>query len=155
KIPDAAVPAAPWTPLGDRIARASDGDTLSITAGEHAGPIVVDRAITLAGEPGAVIDGRGAGTVVTLAAPGSALVGVTVRNGGRSLDRDEAGVKLIGCHVCTVRAVRVEQTLHGIYLLGSNDVVLEDNVVVGDTTVEEARRGNGIHLFDAAGTRIA
>lgn len=44
----------------------------------------------------------------------SALVGITVGNGGRSLDRDDAGVKLIGCDGCTVRDVRVRQTLHGI-----------------------------------------
>jgi nitrous oxidase accessory protein len=148
------VPAAPRTPLGERIAASAAGDTIRLAAGEHRGPIVIDRAVTILGQDGTVIDGGGAGTVVTMTGDGSALVGLSVRNGGRSLDRDDAGVRLMGCDGCTVREVHVAQVLHGIYLLASNGVTIEGNDVVGDAALEEARRGNGIHLFNSEGTRI-
>ena len=55
--------------LAAAIAAAAPGDRLVLAAGRHAGPIVVDRALTLEGEPGAVLDGGGAGRVVTIDAP--------------------------------------------------------------------------------------
>ena len=67
------------------IAAAAPGDRLVLAAGRHVGPIVVDRALTIEGDPGAVLDGGGAGRVVTVDAPQVVLRGLTVTGSGRDL----------------------------------------------------------------------
>ena len=66
------------------IEAATDGDVVEVPAGDWAGPVHVDRAITLRGA-GGVIDGGGVGTVVRIEAPGARLERVRLRNSG--LDR--------------------------------------------------------------------
>jgi nitrous oxidase accessory protein len=150
----AAVAAVPSTPLGDRIAAAAPGDTIRLGAGVHRAPIRIDRRITLIGDPGAVLDAGGIGTVVTMTADSAELQGIIVRNGGQAIEADEASVKLVGCDGCRVHRVRVEGALHGIYVQTSADVLIEDNAIAGNETLDEARRGNGIHLYSSTGARV-
>jgi nitrous oxidase accessory protein len=82
------------------------------------------------------------------------LDGFTVRSSGRSMDRDEAAVKLQRCVGCVVRRLTVRDPLHGIYLLESHGVTIEANDIVGPADVLESARGNGIHLFNSTGNRL-
>lgn len=148
------ITAVPRTPLGDRIAAASDGDTIRVSRGVHDGPIVVDRRVILSGVEGAVIDGHGAGSAVTMAADSAELHNVTIRNAGRSVTGDDAGVKLIRCNHCRVVGARVEGGAHGIYVQTSDGVVIDGNEVAGDVALDEARRGNGIHLYSSRNAHV-
>ncbi len=140
--------------IADAIAAAAPGDTIRVAAGRYAGPITVDRAVTLLAEPGAVLDGGGTGTVVTVAADSVVLRGFAIVGGGRSLDGDQAAIKLVRCHGCVIADNRIARSLHGIYLLETAGVTVAGNRVEGDPSLPEARRGNGIHLFHATATRI-
>ena len=65
--------ALPGRPLGaatlqQRIDAAARGETIRIEAGLHAGPIVINKPLTLVGERGAEIHGNSKGNVVTIAA---------------------------------------------------------------------------------------
>lgn len=130
------------------------GDTIRLAPGVHAGPIRIDRPLVLIGEPGAVLDGGGRGTTVTVEADSVEIRGLTLRGSGRSLDHDEAAVKLVRCSGCRVIDNRIERPLHGVYLLEASDVVVRGNVILGPTEVPEARRGNGIHLFNSTRVRL-
>lgn len=136
------------------LAVARPGDTIRVSAGVYRGALVVDRPVVLEGESGAVLDGGGEGTVVTLAADSVELRGFVIRNGGRSLDRDEAAVKLERCTGCAVVGNRIEDSAHGIYLLESRGATIAKNTITGDLALREARRGNGIHLFHSSGNRL-
>ena len=140
--------------LAEAVAAAAAGDTLRLLPGVHRGPVRITRPLVLLGAHGAIIDGGGRGTTVTVEADSVQLRGLTLSNSGRSLDRDEAAVKLVRCRGCRLVDNRVEEALHGIYLLESHDVVLRGNDISGPAGLAEARRGNGVHLFHSSGTLI-
>lgn len=141
-------------PLAERIAAAAWGDTVRVEAGVHRGPLVITGRLVLLGDPGAVIDGAGQGSAITVRADSVELRALTIRGGGTSLNTDDAAIKLERCVACRVVDTRIVDALHGIYLLESRDVVLAGNDVSGNARLVEARRGNGIHLFSSVGNRI-
>ena len=141
-------------PLQSRIDQAQPGDTIRVAAGIYRGQLRIERRVVLVGQPGAVIDAGRRGSAVVMAADSAQLKGLTVRNSGRSLDNDDAAVRLEGCDYCVVSGVTVDRSLHGIYLLESHMVRVAHNTVLGDTALAEGRRGNGIHLFNSVGTEV-
>ena len=141
-------------PLAGRIAAATPGDTIRVEAGVHRGPLVVTHPLVLIGDLGAVIDGTGKGSVITVRADSVELRGLTIRGVGTSLNTDDAAIKLERCVACRVIDNRIVDALHGIYLLESRDIVLAGNDIGGNERLVEARRGNGIHLFNSVGNRI-
>jgi nitrous oxidase accessory protein len=76
--------------LQTAIAGSQPGDVLLLSAGTYPGPFVIDHSVTLQGVPGAVLDGMGQGTVVTLTGDDITLKGLEItRSGGRGEDMDE------------------------------------------------------------------
>lgn len=133
--------------LPTALARAQPGDTLRLLPGTHPGPLTIRLPIRLVGEPGAVIDGGGDGTVLTLAADGIEVSDLTVRGGGSDLSRDDAVVLLREVRGVTVERCRVEAQAFGIYLRAGGGHHILDNEVAGDPALPSVRRGNGIHLW--------
>lgn len=129
------------------LAQAHAGDTLYLEPGVHPGPIVVTTPVRLVGEPGAVVDGGGKGTALTLAADGIEVSGLTVRNSGADLSGDDTVVLLREAHDVTVAHCRVEARAFGIYVRGGGNDHIVDNEVAGDAHLPFVRRGNGIHLW--------
>jgi nitrous oxidase accessory protein len=137
------------------VASSAAGDTIRIGPGVHAGPLVVDRPLTLIGEPGARIDGGRRGTVITVRADSVVVEGLAISGSGRSLDRDEAAIKLERCTGCRIGRNVITDPLHGIYLLESHGITIEGNTITGAADLAESVRGNGIHLFSSSRNRIA
>jgi nitrous oxidase accessory protein len=137
------------------LAAARAGDTVRLAAGVHVGGLRVALPVVLEGAPGAILDGGGKGTVVTVEADSVEIRDLTIRTSGRSLDHDDAAVKLVRCTGCAVVGNRIENALHGIYLLESHEALLAENRISGIPEVGEARRGNGIHLFHSGAIRIS
>jgi nitrous oxidase accessory protein len=147
-------PGRPYATAARALAVAVPGDTIRLAAGTHAGPLVIGVAGIVVTGSGVVVDGGRRGTVITVAADSVTLDGFTVRGGGRSLDRDEAAVKLERCVGCVVRRLIVRESLHGIYLLESHGVTIEENDILGPADLSESARGNGIHLFNSTANRL-
>ena len=140
--------------LAAAIATGGRADTVQVGAGRYRGQLVIDRPLVLLGEPGAILDGDRAGTVVTIRADSVVIAGFTIERSGRSLDRDEAAVKLERCIGCRVERNTIRDPLHGIYLLESHGVVVAENRLTGAADLVESSRGNGIHLFNSTGNRL-
>jgi len=145
----------PYATPAQAISAARAGDTVRVARGTYRGALSIDRHVVVIGEPGAVVDGGGAGSAVTISADSVTLSGFTLRNSGRSLDTDDAALKIIRADGCSIRGNRVELSLHGVYLLEADGTRVEGNTIVGDPALAEARRGNGVHLFNAHGNRVA
>jgi len=136
------------------VASAAAGDTVRVAAGRHHGTLIIDRPLVLLGEPGAILDGERQGTVLSVRADSVVIEGLTITGSGRSLDRDEAAIKLERCTGCRISGNIITDPLHGIYLLESDGVTISDNTITGAADLAEPVRGNGIHLFNSTGCRI-
>ena len=135
--------------------RAADGDIIVLQAGEHRGPIRVGRKLILEGEPGALIAGAGAGSVVTVSAPEAVVRGLTIRGSGRDLEKMDSGVFI---EKTAMRAIvegnRIEGNLYGAYIHGAPEAIVRKNIIIGlrDGRLNEA--GNGVSVWDAPGAKV-
>ena len=134
------------------LAVAADGDVVRVAAGTYRGPLVVRRAVRLVGEGLPILDGGGRGTVVTLAAPGAALEGFRVRRSGASLEHEDAGVLVVAGRSRVV-ANTFEDVLFGVSVQEAPGTVVAANNIAGKP-LDIARRGDGIRVWQSAGTRI-
>jgi nitrous oxidase accessory protein len=73
-----------YTHLADALAVAPSGATIELLPGFHQGQWAIDRPLTLRGRHGLVLDGGGAGTLLTVTAPNVTITGLTLQNGGHS-----------------------------------------------------------------------
>lgn len=161
--------------LQERIDRATPGDTIRIEAGIHAGPIVINKSLTLTGERGAEIRGNGAGNVMTIVADDVTVTGLRVTASGVRLMDDDAAIFVTG-NRAKIDNCDIADSLHGIYLKKVSRAQILNNRIQGKTTlaapteaVEKGigqgsencditlvsnRRGNGIHQWNCEGNLI-
>ncbi len=141
--------------LAAAVAKARPGDRLRLAAGHHQGPIVIDRALTLVGEAGAVVKGGGTGSVIRITAPGVHISGLTVTGSGLSLKDMDAGIFVDkGGKGAVVEGNHLSNNLFGIYLFGSDDAIARDNEIVGRQDLRVNERGNGVSLWNAPGAQV-
>lgn len=137
------------------IAVAAPGDVLRLAHGIHDGPVVIDRAVTLEGEPGAVVDGHGKGRTIEVTAPHAAVRHLTVRGSGMSLDQMHAAVFLErGATGAVVEDNDIEDNLVGVYVHGARDALVRGNRIVGRMLAHLNDSGNGVYIWNAPGTQV-
>lgn len=139
-------PEDPDRTLQEAIAAAPPGATLEVRGGVYHGPLLIDKPLTLIGIGGPVLDGRGQGTVLRIAAPHVTVRGFVIRNSGRSLEHEDAGILVEGASDVILEHNRLEEVLFGIYLKDSPRARIRDNTIVG-LDVPEADRGDAIRLW--------
>jgi nitrous oxidase accessory protein len=136
--------------------RAQDGDTLELAAGEYKGAIRIDRAVTLAGLPGAKLVGEGTGSVVTVNAPGVTIRGLTVTNSGRDMQAMDSGIFLARtAERALVENNRIEGNLFGVYVHGATGSRVVRNVIEGLRDIRRNEAGNGVSVWNAPDVVIA
>lgn len=141
--------------LKQALAAAASGDVLILRRGVHTGPVVVTAPLTLRGEPGAIVDSGGRGSVITVTAAGVTIRGLTVRRSGASLQKMHAGIFLKEtAHGALIENNRLLGNLFGIYLLGPRNAVIRGNVILGRRDLRVNERGNGIQLWRTPGSKI-
>lgn len=142
------------SPIQALVDRARPGDRIAVPPGTYEGDLVIDRPLTLAGTGRPTLRGSGTGSVVRVRAADVTIEGFDIDGrGGGDLGRDSAGVHVAGARV-TIRDVRVRQTLFGIYLLASDDAVVDGNTIVGIPGLAPGEKGSGIHVWNALRFRL-
>ena len=146
-------------PGGDSLARAvaaaAPGDELRLASGIHDGPVVIDRALTLEGEPGAVVDGHGKGRTIEVTAPHVVVRHLAVRGSGMSLDQMHAAVFLEqGATGAVIEDNDIEDNLVGVYVHGARDTIVRRNRIAGRVLAHLNDAGNGVYVWNAPGTRV-
>lgn len=141
--------------LAQAVAGAIPGDVLKLVDGIYQGPVTIDRSLTVVGPRGAVVDGGGTGSVITLAAPDITLSGFTVTGSGRVNQNLDAGVKIVeGADRAHVTALLVTGNMHGIDVHGGRDAQVVGNEIVGTQNLHMNERGNGIYVWNSPGTLL-
>ena len=145
----------PDTPLQPLIEAAAPGDVLLLAPGRHAGPLVIDRPLALRGEPGAIVEGPGTGSVITVSAPDVRIEGLEITGSGIDLPAmDSAILVQQTAPRAMVRGNRIMNNLFGVYLHGAADSRVESNVIVGRRDLRLAEAGNGVSIWNAPGAAI-
>ena len=136
-----------FSSVGWAVAAAAPHDTVWVGAGLYREPtVIIDRPLTLAGEPGAVLDGEGARGLVEIRADSVTVRGLTLRNTGLSFTEDRSAILVEKARFCSVEDNRLRDTFFGIYLANSGDCVVRGNDLEARAE-RETRAGNGIHLW--------
>lgn len=139
--------AAQASDLARLLAEARPGDRITVPAGVHHGPFRIETPVTLVGSEGAVLDGGGEGDVLTVTAPDVTIRGLTLRNTGKSLDRENSGITGTAPRI-TIEGCVFEDVLFGIYLKESEGSVVRANTIVSKD-LPLPRRGDGIRLWES------
>ncbi|GGB51979.1 hypothetical protein GCM10011409_31980 [Lentibacillus populi] len=129
--------------------KAKPGDTIQLENRVYQEDVVINKPVVIKGAGNTVIKGSGDGNVVTLTHDGITLENVTIKNSSSILDKDFAGIKIYS-NDNKVMHIRIENSLHGIYLSENKGNKLIDNTITGDQKRNQSRRGNGIHLFHSS-----
>ncbi len=141
--------------LAEAIAGAAPGDVLILQGGAYPGPVTIDRALTIRGPEGAVVDGGGTGTVITITAPDVVLEGFSVTGSGRRNEDLDAGVKILkGADRVRVEGLVLYGNMHGIDVHGGRDSQILRNRITGSEVPRMNERGNGIYVWNSPGTLL-
>ncbi len=149
------VPVGPghlYTSITDGLAAATVDDTVLVAPGVYHEHIQITKPIVLRGRPGAIIEGDGRGTVITVMAP-SVISGFTIRGSGSEQYREHSGVLAQAAHGLVVEDNEIEDVLFGIYVKQSDSVIIRRNVIVGKRLATPLR-GDGIRLWYSNGALV-
>lgn len=115
--------------LATALAQAAPGSTVTLPAGRYAGNFVVTVPLTLVGLPGAVLDGGGHGTVLTIDSADVTVRSLGITGSGGQVD-EGAGIKILGSRV-SIEDTTIEQSYSGISVQKASQVRLVGNRIVG------------------------
>ncbi|MCR8726120.1 nitrous oxide reductase family maturation protein NosD [Frigidibacter sp. ROC022] len=141
--------------LTQAVARARPGDVLILADGLHAGPVLIDRPMTLTDTGDAHVVGPGEGTVIRVTAPGVTIRGLDIENSGIRLDRLDSGIALDKtARGAVIEDNRLTGNLIGIDVQGAHDVVVRGNTIRGRDDLRVPERGPGIYVWNAPGLLV-
>ena len=141
--------------LAAAIGGTSPGDVLILTDGAYPGPVTIDRKLTITGPRGAVVDGIGQGTVITITAADVVLEGFTVTGSGSVNEDLDAGVKILkGADRTRIEGLSLIDNMHGIDVHGGRDAQVIGNTITGRQNHRMNERGNGIYVWNSPGTLL-
>ena len=141
--------------LAQRIAAATDGDVIHLSSGTYDGPITLDKRITLESEDGAIVQGDGESSVITVTAAEAEVRGLTITGSGLDLQTMDSGVVLTeSARGAIVADNRIENNLIGVHIEGAPDSLVKNNTIIGRQDLRVNERGNGVYLWNAPGARV-
>lgn len=141
--------------LAAAIAGAAPGDVLILAPGRHDGPVLLDRPITLDGQRGALIDGHGVGSVITVTAADVTLRGLDITGSGSNHETIDSAVRLLkSADRARIEGNRLTANLFGVDVHGARDATVRGNVIIGRRDHRMNDRGNGVYVWNAPGTLI-
>ncbi len=147
-----AVDVRPGEDLAARVAELPAGSTVRLAPGEHAGPLVVDRPLTIEGE-GATLRGPGRGSVLVIAAPEVTVRGLAVRGGGTDATTGDAGV-VVGADGARLEGLDIADVLIGVDVRDADRAVVTGCTITGSEGRPIGVLGDGIRLWEANHARV-
>ncbi len=132
-------------PFQELVDRAPAGSVLKPPPGAYAGPVVINKPLTIEGGGQVTIDAGDRGTVVVLNASDSTLRGLHLTGSGDSHDTDDSCLDVRGDNNL-IEALTIDNCLFGIDLKQSNHSRLLRNQVRSKDR-ELGVRGDGLRLW--------
>ncbi|OIQ69086.1 periplasmic copper-binding protein (NosD) [mine drainage metagenome] len=146
---------APGQRIADAISKAAPGDTVLVARGHYTENLKIDKALHLIGVDRPTLSGGGHGDTIRVTVPDVDIEGLIIRDSGTDLTAQNAGIYLQpGAHRARVSHCDLIYNLFGLWIEGSNQVLVEDNLITGLRDFLSSQRGNGIELYNTQGARI-
>lgn len=130
--------------LQEQIDAAAPGSVV-IVRGRRNGGVIIRKPMHLTGEPGAVIDAGGQGSVVRIEAAGVAVSGLTLRGSGIDVNTEDAGV-FVGARGAVLEDLVLEDVLFGLNLKAAHGAVMR-RITIRGKDLPLSRRGDGLRLW--------
>jgi len=126
---------------------ASPGARVVVKAGVYREPtIVVQRPVTIVGEPGAVLESDQGRQILTVQADDVTVRGLELRHVATSFVDDRAAIRVQDATNCVIDDNTIEDAFFGIYLARVDRCRVTGNRLRASKGRESAS-GNGIHLW--------
>ena len=136
------------------IDKAGPGDMVVLTPRVYHGPVIIDKPLALIGLPGVVVDGGGANNVILVKSDNVVIKGVKVVNSYSDVAFEPAGIKVSGSRNVTISGNIIDRVIHGIYVVNSTEVVVENNVITSFAERDVNDRGHGVYLWYTKNTYV-
>ncbi len=132
-------------PFQDLVDKAAPGSVLRPPPGHYAGPVSIDKPLTIDGGGQVTIDAGDKGTVMSLNASNSVLRGLHLTGSGESHDTDDSCLDVRGHHN-VIEDIVVDNCLFGIDLKQVDHSIVRNNRV-SSKPFELGVRGDGLRLW--------
>ncbi len=132
-------------PFQELVDKAPAGSILKPPPGTYAGPVTIDKPLTIDGGGKVTIDAGDRGTVMMLNASNTVIRGIHLTGSGDSHDTDDSCLDIRGHHNVIEDNV-VDNCLFGIDLKQVNDTVVRGNHIKSKD-FELGVRGDGLRLW--------
>ena len=132
-------------PFQELVDRAAPGSILKPPPGQYAGPVVIDKPLTIEGDGKVTIDAGDKGTVMIINAGNTTLRGLHLTGSGDSHDTDDSCLDVRG-NGNTIENLQIDNCLFGIDLKQTNDSTLRGNRIRSKDR-ELGVRGDGLRLW--------
>jgi len=132
-------------PFQELVDKAPAGSVLRPPPGAYAGPVTIDKPLTIEGGGQVTIDAGDKGTVMVVNADHTTLRGLHLTGSGDSHDTDDSCLDVRGNHN-TLENLKLDNCLFGIDLKQTNHSVLRGNSVRSKDR-ELGVRGDGLRLW--------
>ncbi len=133
----------PWFQL--LVDQAAPGSTLKPPPGVYAGPVLVDKPLTIDGGGQVTIDGGGKGTVFVVDTEGATIRGLNLQGSGEAHDSDDTCLNIRGKHHL-VEENRISDCLFGIDLKQADHNTVRANRITSKP-FDLGLRGDGLRLW--------
>lgn len=124
---------------------ANEGDIVLLDPGTYAGPLLIDKALTLDGQGKVTIDGGGSGSVIVIKTDGAVVRNLHLTNSGESHNDIDSGVQVRG-RFNVVSDNIIDNCLFGVDLQQSENNIVRRNTI-SSKPFELGTRGDAIRLW--------
>ena len=132
-------------PLQALINEAEEGAVLLLEPGTYAGPIIIDKPLTLDGKGKVTIDAGGKGSVIVLDTDGAVIRNLHLTNSGESHNDIDSGVQVRG-NFNVISDNIIDDCLFGVDLQQSESNIVRRNTI-SSKPFELGTRGDAIRLW--------
>ncbi|MCZ7559577.1 MAG: nitrous oxide reductase family maturation protein NosD [Burkholderiaceae bacterium] len=146
---------APGEPIQPLLDALPSGATVRLAPGRHAGPLRIDRPLTLLGEPGSVLVGPGTGSVIVVTAADVRIEGLEITGSGLEVPEMDSAIRLAQtAERARIRSNRLVDNLFGVYVHGASGSIIENNLIEGRRDLRLSEAGNGVSIWNAPGAQV-
>ncbi len=120
--------------------------------GTYAGPVIVDKPLSIDGRNQVTIDAGGKGSVIILDTDGATVKNLRLTNSGSSHDDIDSGVQVRG-NFNVVKDNRIDDCLFGVDLQQSNNNLVKHNRI-SSKAVDLGLRGDAVRLWYSFNNKV-